>query len=144
MFEPTQRPQGWTTKHEEGFEQLWLKYPPRNGRKNDKGGARIEYKALSPSEKLLEEMLKAVEEQKKSREWRREGGAFIPDLRKWIKHDMWEDEVEAVVSTAIATCRRCGLNKTIHDIVKQFGKDGAKVKFNLHDDLVTRICGNFQ
>ena len=74
------------------FNRLWAGFPPRIDRKSGKQYARQVFKRIQPSDALLEVMIEAVEMQKKSWEWRKEGGAFVPDLSAWLNGARWEDE----------------------------------------------------
>jgi phage replication O-like protein O len=71
-------------------EKFWNAYP----RKHGKGRFEIAWGKMLPSESLLEEMLKALEVQKKSPGWKREGGRFIPSPSKWLEERHWEGVLE--------------------------------------------------
>ena len=43
--------------------------------------------------KIVEEMLKAIYEQKRSDQWTREGGRFIPNPSTWLNQKRWQDEL---------------------------------------------------
>jgi len=70
------------------FQEFWNAYP----RKVGKGAARKawEKKKSKPSIKVV---LKAIEAQKKSDQWKKENGQYIPHPATWINQDRWEDEV---------------------------------------------------
>lgn len=72
------------------FETFWKAYP----RHRNRYLAERAFRKLNPSEELLEIMLKAVERQKHTDQWQKEGGQYIPYGEKWIKGRMWEDEPE--------------------------------------------------
>ena len=46
------------------------------------------------TEELLEQMLQAIEEQKKSKDWQKDNGQFIPYPYTWLNQGRWKDEVE--------------------------------------------------
>lgn len=71
-----------------GFAQFWEAYP----RKESRERAFAEWVSLSPNGALLAQMLDAIELQKCSTEWQREGGRYIPHAANWIKDRRWEDE----------------------------------------------------
>ena len=52
------------------------------------------FKTHKVTEKLLEEMLQAIEEQKKSNDWQKDNGQFIPYPYTWLNQGRWKDEVE--------------------------------------------------
>lgn len=71
-----------------GFETFYNAYPKKKGRAN----ALKAWKKLCPDEKTLDEILRALEWQKNSDEWRRDGGQYIPYPASWINGRRWEDE----------------------------------------------------
>lgn len=74
----------------ERFEQFWTAYPRRRG----KGDAERAFAKLKPDEALFECILLALERQKKSNDWCKDGGQFIPYPATWLNRRGWEDEVE--------------------------------------------------
>lgn len=67
------------------FESFWAAYP----RKINKAAAR---KAFDKAEVDLGTLLRAVEDQKRSAQWLRDGGQFIPYPAKWLTQQRWTDE----------------------------------------------------
>lgn len=78
----------------ERFERWWHVYP----RKVGKDAARKAWRKRRPSEALTEEMIEAVERQKLSPAWTKDGGQFIPHPSTWLNQGRWEDEVEVEVA----------------------------------------------
>ena len=72
------------------FEEFWDGYPKKVG----KGAAERAWAKIKPSEELLQKMLKAIEIQKQSFDWTKEGGQFIPYPATWLNGKRWEDEYE--------------------------------------------------
>ena len=70
------------------FDRFWAAYP----KKKDKQAARRAWKKLKPDLALCRVMSAALERQKESREWRKEGGAYIPYPSTWLNGRRWEDE----------------------------------------------------
>ena len=70
-----------------GFERFWQAYP----RKADKRAALLAWKALRPSETLVNAMLAALAAQRESAPWKESGGRYIPHPAKWLSHRRWED-----------------------------------------------------
>ena len=70
------------------FARFWSVYP-RHVAKPD---ARKKFEKLNPDDQLLEMMLKAIEDQKKSEQWIKDNGQFIPHPSTWINQRRWEDE----------------------------------------------------
>lgn len=73
------------------FDRFWSAYP----RKVAKPAARKKFESLNPDGQLLEKMIQAVERQKKSDQWTKDGGQFIPHPATWISQRRWEDELPA-------------------------------------------------
>ena len=46
---------------------------------------------MNPTEELHEKILEALESQKKTAEWTRDNGRFVPHPAKWITCRRWED-----------------------------------------------------
>lgn len=73
----------------ERFEAFWGAYP----RKVGKGAAEKAWGKIRPSQKLLAEMLEAIDRAKRSEQWQREGGKYIPNPATWLNQRRWEDEL---------------------------------------------------
>lgn len=76
-----------------GFDEWWETYP----RKEGKGKARDAWRAkrLTPAD--VPRLTSAVERQRHTEQWQREGGRFIPHPSTWLNQERWDDEPEIVV-----------------------------------------------
>lgn len=74
---------------ERRFIEFWAAYP----KKVAKGAAFKAWKRLKPSQELTEKMIAAIQRQKASDQWTREGGRFIPNPATWLNAERWEDEI---------------------------------------------------
>lgn len=74
------------------FESFWTAYP----RKEAKGSA---FKAWQKQKPPLSVCLSALAWQKKSDQWTKDAGSFIPHPASWINARRWEDEPAHAVST---------------------------------------------
>ena len=74
------------------FAQFWEAYP----RKTNKQKAESAFKKLNVTEELLEQILDAIERQKKSDQWTEDGGRYIPHPSTWLNGKRWEDEVTVI------------------------------------------------
>lgn len=72
---------------EERFDEFWKAYP----RKTGKGSARKAWKKISPSQELFEKIMTALETVKKSKQWKKDGGDFIPYPTTWLNQERWDD-----------------------------------------------------
>ena len=75
----------------EDFENFWKVYP----RKESKAQARKSFTKVTIP---LDTLLSALETQKKSDQWRRDGGQYIPYASTWLNQRRWEDEAPTQVS----------------------------------------------
>lgn len=72
----------------ERFERFWSVYPRHIAKQN----AKKSFDKLNPDDELLEVMIRAVNEQKKTDQWTKDNGQFIPHPATWINQKRWEDE----------------------------------------------------
>lgn len=73
------------------FDEFWRIYP----RKKDKKKARQKFESLKNIEELFPKMVAALEQQKKSEQWAKDGGQFIPYPTTWLNGERWNDEPDA-------------------------------------------------
>ena len=71
-----------------GFSLFWAAYP----KKKSKGEAEKAFIKIKPDNVLLDKILKAIEAQKKSPDWIKDSGQFIPYPATWLNGKRWEDE----------------------------------------------------
>jgi len=71
------------------FEIFWKAYP----RKKNKGAALKAWRKLKKSLPPLEKLIAIIEEQKKSTDWTKDAGQFIPYPATWLNASGWEDEI---------------------------------------------------
>lgn len=76
------------------FDQFWAAYP----RKQAKEKAWRAWKKLDPDEALCRQMAKALDRHRRSQQWQRDGGAYIPYPATWLNGRRWEDEPDAPAS----------------------------------------------
>lgn len=70
------------------FDRFWAAYP----RKQNKERARRAWRRLNPDLALCRVMAKALELDKRSRQWRKDNGEYIPYPSSWLNGRMWENE----------------------------------------------------
>lgn len=76
------------TREARSFEQFWDMYP----RKKSKGDAEKAWKKISPSHDLFDTIMRALQVQVKSADWKKDGGQFIPYPATWLNRRGWEDD----------------------------------------------------
>ena len=75
------------------FDKFWTAYP----RKIGKRAAQAKWKTLKLNP-LLDQILRAVEAQKKTESWRKDNGQFIPHPATWLNRGSWDDEIDVDTS----------------------------------------------
>lgn len=78
-----------TDAQERRFSEFWSAYPKKVGKK----AALTSWKRLRPDSVLFERIMQAVINAKKSEQWIREGGRYIPNPATWINQGRWDDEL---------------------------------------------------
>lgn len=81
---------------EDMFNRFWRAYPKKVGR----GQAQKAFERLSPSKKLLYAMIEAIEAQKQTESWMKEGGRYIPNPVNWLEGQRWADEAPEPLKSA--------------------------------------------
>lgn len=72
------------------FEKFWAAYPKKTAKQN----ALKCWIKLNPDEELTAEILASLERQKKSVQWTKDNGQFIPYPATWLNGKRWEDELQ--------------------------------------------------
>lgn len=80
---------------QERFEQFWKLYPKKVG----KGDARKKFLKLKPNQKLFDQILSAVEAAKKTEQWTKNNGQFVPNPATWLNQSRWEDDYSGSMAT---------------------------------------------
>lgn len=81
------RPPFISLKQERLFDRFWQAYP----KKKSKGQAERTWVKLNPDEQLVATMTATIERAKKSRDWLKNEGQFIPYPATWLNAKGWED-----------------------------------------------------
>lgn len=83
------------------FDKFWNSYP----RRVNKQAARKAFEKINPNESVMEIILRELERQKKSPQWTKDGGQFIPHPATWLNGARWEDETPDVRPAANVTAQ---------------------------------------
>ena len=86
--EPPIPPKG--VQIDERFNSFWKVYP----KKTAKATAIKAWRKITPKDELFEKIMRALETQKKSDQWQKDSGQFIPHPATWLNQHRWEDELE--------------------------------------------------
>lgn len=89
------------------FEKFWTEYPKRRS----KGDALKAWRALKPTKELTERILRSLQIAKRSSDWVKDGGQFVPYPGTWLRAQGWEDDI-----------------RLPNDIPRMSGDDLAKMK----------------
>ena len=73
---------------DDAFENFWVAYP----KKVDKQGAKRAFKKANVDVNVL---LEALENHKRSAQWLKDGGQFVPNPTTWLNQRRWESELPA-------------------------------------------------
>lgn len=114
------------------FEVFWEIYPKKVGKQDARRAYERATKGKGPDFK--NKILKALEDQKKSEQWTRENGRFIPHPATWLNQGRWDDQLEPAEPEPpkrydpepIETCPLCGSDNVTsrfdHGICDSCGK----------------------
>jgi hypothetical protein len=72
----------------EQFVRFWSVYP----RKTAKAVALKAWIKINPQSELVEQIMQSLGQQKKSVQWKKNNGEFIPHAATWLNQRRWEDE----------------------------------------------------
>lgn len=81
---------------EKRFNEFWSEYPKKIGKK----AAQNAWKKLKPDATLFDRIMQAVRTAKKSEQWKRENGRFIPNPSTWLNQGRWDDELTPTSSSS--------------------------------------------
>lgn len=73
----------------DAFARFWEVYP----KKRSKGDAEKAFAKINPDDAQLALMLQAIDQAKRSDDWQKDGGQFIPYPATWLNAKGWEDEL---------------------------------------------------
>ena len=93
-YNPTKETKKVRKKYEdtEDFKRFWDAYPKQKGKTEAR-------EAFAKVDVPIDVLLSALETQKRSRDWIKEGGQYIPYPAKWLNKRRWEDSVDVNIGT---------------------------------------------
>lgn len=94
------------------FAEFWSAYP----RKESKKKAELSFLKISPSPDLFAKIMAGLDRAKKSQQWTKDGGAFIPHPTTWLNQERWNDELESakVLETGGDSSKYDGISKKVN------------------------------
>jgi hypothetical protein len=78
-----------------GFDELFSIYPNHDNRLK----AERRYNRIAPDAALQRTMRSAIEAQRLSKRWTKDGGEFVPEFSTWLRNERWRDEPRAPGTT---------------------------------------------
>jgi phage replication O-like protein O len=87
----TKPPVALSGEQADRFSQFYAAYP----KKRAKQDAIKAWKKVAPENGLFETIMRAIKKQKRSDDWTRDNGRYIPNPASWLNGRRWEDEIEA-------------------------------------------------
>lgn len=82
---------------DEMFDSFWKAYPKKQG----KDAAKASFVKRKVNKELLQQMLLAIDQQKSTDQWKKDGGQFIPAPATWLNQGRWQDEVFSVQQSTL-------------------------------------------
>ena len=70
----------------DAFERFWTVYPKKVGKQDA-------LKAFKKVTESIDALIAAVEQQKMSEQWTKDGGQYIPNPSTWLNQGRWEDQL---------------------------------------------------
>ena len=86
------------TYDDPGFQAFWSVYP----KKEAKVSALKAFEKINPDRGLLPQMIGAIEERRKTEQWQKDSGQFIPNPATWLNQRRWEDDLEPLTGPSPA------------------------------------------
>jgi hypothetical protein len=96
-FDPPQTKK--KSAQEDRFDQFWAAYP----KKVKKILAKKKWMQIKPNKELFDCIMAAVQKQKTSIEWAKDGGQYIPHPTTWLNQGRWDDELTYTAPNAPST-----------------------------------------
>jgi len=77
---------------EQRFAEFWTAYPLKKAKQT----AWRAWSKIKPTAELFEKIMAAIDKSKRSEEWTKENGRFIPHPATWLNGGRWDDEMREV------------------------------------------------
>lgn len=88
---------GAKTSVSDQFESFWKAWPKKLGEKGEKKPAKAQFLKINPSQETFISITNAVSRQTALKQYKREAKEFCPNfphVKKWLRDEAWENEVE--------------------------------------------------
>lgn len=115
------------------FSAFWTAYPLKVGKKD----ATHAWAKLAPSAELLTVILAALDQHKRSAQWTKQAGEFIPNPASWLNGEKWNDELKPALQSVSPSpdpyahfprwCDRCAAEHAAKEVCPKETADHAHV-----------------
>ena len=133
------------SKIDQLFDEFWQKYPRKVSKKKSKEIFTRLFKKTKNPDKLFKEIISGLERYKKTDQWNRDNGRFIPHPSTWLNQERWTDEVSYnnheiksnEIEQRIADIKKKSFNEIIRFDKHHILKDGVLYKLGVEVDKDT-------
>lgn len=95
-------------REDDAFSRFWAVYPKKVGKL-------AAQKSFAKVKAPVETLIAAVERQKLSSQWQKDGGQYIPNPATWLNQGRWEDDLEAAADAGGSRSYFYGKYKSMED-----------------------------
>lgn len=95
-------------REDDAFSRFWAVYPKKVGKL-------AAQKSFAKVKAPVETLIAAVERQKQSSQWQKDGGQYIPNPATWLNQGRWEDDLEAAADAGGSRSYFYGKYKSMED-----------------------------
>ena len=95
-------------REDDAFSRFWAVYPKKVGKL-------AAQKSFAKVKTPVETLIAAVERQKQSVQWQKDGGQYIPNPATWLNQGRWEDDLEAAADAGGSRSYFYGKYKSMED-----------------------------
>ncbi len=83
---------GGKAEFQKSFENFWAAYPKKTAKQQALKAWQKLWRELKPDKALIDVILSSLEQQKRSVQWTKDDGQFIPYPASWLNGRRWEDK----------------------------------------------------
>ena len=121
------------------FESFWKSYPRKVGKK-----AALKAWINAKDKPVLDAVINSIEQHKRSDQWRKDGGQYIPNPATWINQGRWDDEAVVTAKSArreTAAAKQADKDRLVADFMEQIVErcqardDAIRFVDNVHKSL---------
>ena len=111
----------------EGGQKMWQTFWNSYPKKTSETEAREAWRILNPDETLTAQILHALEVAKRSEQWTKENGKFMPKAVNWLNKKAWEGEPQNDPNQPSTTAFSLDGMSGFHNALDQYDDDGNEI-----------------